>query len=92
MRKLIAKFVRWCFKSEETPCYPVDAPIRVGLNGEPDVRIAIWTAINGRVLELSKTGLYSHQTHNTIYRTMIVPEGENLSDVVTMMLLAEGLK
>lgn len=92
MKKLLRRFIRWCFKGEEVPCYPVESPIRVGMNGEPDVRIAIWTAMNGRVLELSKAGVNPHQTHSTIYRTMIVPEGENLSDVVTVMLLAEGLK
>ena len=89
MKKLLRRFIRWCFKGEEIPSYPVESPIRVGMNGEPDVRIAIWTAMNGRVLELSKC---SPQTHNMTFRTMIVAEGENLSDVVTVMLLAEGLK
>lgn len=67
-----------------------DSPIRVGMNGEPDVRIAVWTAMNGRVLELSKVGSSPH--HNIEFKTMIVPEGEKLSDVVTLLLISEGLK
>ena len=70
-----------------------DMPVPINnqrLQGEPDVRIAVWTAMNGKVLELSKQSNSPH--HNIDFRTMIVPDGEPISDTVALLLLAEGIK
>jgi hypothetical protein len=63
------------------------------LQASPEVRIAIYSAGNGKILELYKRDLNNHHiVGGDEFKLMIVPEGENLSDVVTMMLLAEGMR
>lgn len=57
--------------------------------GEPVVRISVYSAMNGRILEMVKPNDMNHVNETKL---MLVPEGENLSDTVTMMLLAEGMK
>ena len=68
-----------------------DRPKREGgiHSSDPVVRIAVYSAMNGRILEMVKPN-YSQPTNDV--KLMLVPEGENLSATVAVMLLAEGMK
>lgn len=89
IRRLWFNFVRWGLRYDEIQS-GADRPIRDRpLNTDPIVRIAVYSAMNGRILELTKP---NNNIHVTDSKLMLVPEGENLSDTVSLMLLAEGMK
>jgi hypothetical protein len=55
-----------------------------------DFRIAVQNAMNGKVLEIST---YKPNQRGPDWTTelFVVPEGENLKDALTMLLLLKGL-
>ena len=55
-----------------------------------DFRIAVQNAMNGKVLEIST---YKPNQRGPDWTTefYVVPEGENLKDALTMLLLLKGL-
>ncbi len=81
--------MRWGIRYDEIQLGS-DIPVRDRqFSTEPVVRISVYPAMNGRILEMVKP---SNNIHVSDTKLMLVPEGENLSDTVTMMLLAEGMK
>lgn len=89
IRRLWCNFVRWGLRYDEIQS-GVDRPIRDRpLNTDPVVRISVYSAMNGRILEMVKP---NNNIHVSDTKLMLVPEGENLSDTVSIMLLAEGMK
>ena len=67
-----------------------DIPIELcsnSMNGNSNVRIGIFAAMNGKVLEISKRD----RNHDYTYSYFLVPENITLTDAVTTFLIAEGL-
>lgn len=87
IRWLWSKMMKWGwdFNRDKDVCISRDRTFM----GEPVVRISVYSAMNGRILEMVKPNDMNHVNETKL---MLVPEGENLSDTVTMMLLAEGMK
>lgn len=64
-----------------------DVLVSESMDGRSNVRIGIFTAMNGKVLEIAKRDPH----HDWSYSHFLVPEGMMLSDAVTTLLIAEGL-
>lgn len=83
--------VRWALREGEVhaskPLASVDS---MSSNSIPNVRIGILKAMNGRVLEVST---YKPNPHGPDWSSemFIVPEGQNLSEALTMLLALKGL-
>ena len=87
IRKWWCNFVRWGLRYDEIQ---LGMPVRDRqFSTEPVVRISVYPAMNGRILEMVKP---NNMTPVNDTKLMLVPEGENLSDTVALMLLAEGMK
>ena len=65
----------------------------VEVRPEDQVNIAINNAINGRVLTIrTYQPSKNHNRSDWINELYVVPEGESLTEAVTFLLLAKGLK
>lgn len=92
IRWLLDKIMRWGWDfNRDIRESPV---IERKLQANPEVRISIYSAGNGKILELYTDGANPHGSIVTSnqFKLMIVPEGERVSDVVAILLLAEGIK
>jgi hypothetical protein len=60
----------------------------------PKLRIGFIDAMNGRVLEVATAVPHSHHTghYDWTVELFIVPEGQNLSEALTMLMLLKGAK
>ena len=73
----------------ETAIRSVDS---VEVRPEDQVNIAINNAINGKVLSI-RSYKPTHTKHSDwVNELYVVPEGESLTEAVTFLLLAKGLK
>lgn len=74
----------------ETAIRSVDS---VEVRPEDQVNIAINSAMNGRVLTIrTYQPSKNHSRSDWINELYVVPEGESLTEAVTFLLLAKGLK
>lgn len=74
----------------ETAIRSVDS---VEVRPEDQVNIAINNAMNGRVLTIrTYQPSKNHSRSDWINELYVVPEGESLTEAVTFLLLAKGLK
>jgi hypothetical protein len=74
----------------ETAVRSVDS---VEVRPEDQVNIAINNAMNGRVLTIrTYQPSKNHSRSDWINELYVVPEGESLTEAVTFLLLAKGLK
>jgi len=79
----------WDFNRGDKAETPVDIALGGSRNSDPVVRISLYHAMNGKVLEIA-TPINTH--HDWKYENYIVAENEKLTDVLAMLLIAKGLK
>ena len=88
----IKKWIRDWLNNDrhETAIRSVDS---VEVRPEDQVNIAINSAMNGRVLTIrTYQPSKNHSRSDWINELYVVPEGESLTEAVTFLLLAKGLK
>jgi hypothetical protein len=59
-------------------------------NSDPVVRINLYHALNGKILEIATQHPNKH--HDWGVESYIVVEGEKLTDALAMLLIAKGIK
>jgi len=79
----------WDFNRGDRAETSVDVALGGSRNSDPVVRISLYHAMNGKVLEIA-TPINTH--HDWKYENYIVTENEKLTDVLAMLLIAKGLK
>jgi len=59
-------------------------------NSEPIVRINLHVAMNGKILEIATPS--PNRQHDWVVTNYIVTDGESLTEALTMLLIAKGVK
>ena len=73
--------------------HPISARTsEVEVRPDDQVNISINNAINGKVLSIRSYKPTNNKHSDWVNELYVVPEGESLTEAVTFMLLAKGLK
>lgn len=81
---------QWAFQTEAGKLSGGVATVESDSMATGDVRITVKHAINGKVLDIS-TYKPNPRGSDWTHELFVVPEGENLKDALTMLLLLKGL-
>jgi hypothetical protein len=96
MRSFLRRILVWIAAAEAGANGKETVKLRIpgetpGMYTPPTVRLGVHDAMNGRVLEVQT---YTPNPHGPDWKSefFLVPEGENLSEAVTMLLIAKNIK
>jgi hypothetical protein len=85
---MLHRLVKWAaiYPDAQT----VTPHIRKGIEGRAPIRISIFCAFNGKLLEI-QTPETLHVHSDWVSEYMLVPEGEDLYSAVSTILMANGI-
>lgn len=89
LRWLWNRIMKWGWDFNRSPEVEIAVSPQSSRMGDPSVRINMYNAINGKVLEIATQ---SNQRHDWDVESYVVVEGESLHDALATLLLAKGLK
>lgn len=98
IRKLLYKFHRWVMDegkySNEIGASPAVADYGSRLNSESAIRLNVYPAEGGTIVEirLLETNNYSKSPVADRYKTVVIPEGEDLAYRVGQIVAMEALR
>jgi hypothetical protein len=85
----IKQFIRnWLMNDQPITARTSEVEVRP----DDQVNISINNAINGKVLSIRSYKPTNNKHSDWVNELYVVPEGESLTEAVTFMLLAKGLK